>query len=170
MKLRELVFDDAGALLAWLQDERVNRWLDGDMNSLTSADMENFICGAVLLAEDTQRVISDNEGRFWGLASLKNISQRQHSAELALGLAPEVWGRGWAAQAADELLAYGFRQLSLEYVYGCVNKGNTAALKFCQKYGMREMAAPPGEAMLLGEYLRWFIMEKADFELQRCRD
>ena len=164
MILRDLDFDDAQPMLNWLCDKQVNRWLDGDMNSLTLQDMENYIAAALLLEGSAQKAVSDERGRFLGLVSLKNINQRCHSAELSLGLAPEVWGKGWATAAARELLDYGFRCLDLQYVYGCVNKNNQAALNFCARYGMEELQQPPQEAAgdTKADHLRWFALRRRD--------
>ncbi|MBQ1502010.1 MAG: GNAT family N-acetyltransferase [Firmicutes bacterium] len=163
--LRQPELADAPLLLAWLQDKETNRWLDGDMDTLTLQDMTDFICGSLIAAEKEDRVITDGSGAFRGLISLKHIDSGRARAELGLGLTKEAQGQGLACAAADELLYYAFSELGLELVYGCVRQENGPALAFCRRFGLNELAAPPEGAPAPAEADKviWVGLTAAEF-------
>ena len=162
MRLRQLDMADARPLLEWLRDKRINRWLDGDMDSLTISDVESFICGSMILRGDEHRAITDDSGDFLGLISLKHLDKERARAELGLGLALSAQGKGNASPAAEEMLELGFERLGLELIYGCVCRENTPALSFCRRFGLTELAEPPKGVVMPenSEALRWFGITK----------
>lgn len=56
--------------------------------------------------------------------------------QLLYGLAPEVWGHGFATEAARAMLAYGFDTLDLDAVIGCSDAPHHASQRVMERTGM----------------------------------
>lgn len=55
-----------------------------------------------------------------------------------VALHPGVWGRGYAAEAAREVLRYAFDELGPEEVRAATDIPNDASLRLLQRLGFRE--------------------------------
>jgi hypothetical protein len=66
--------------------------------------------------------------------SLARPTARQ---SLIFGTRPDLWGRGYAFQAASAVVAYAFETLSLTRVIADVDEPNTASTRVLEKMGMR---------------------------------
>lgn len=60
-----------------------------------------------------------------------------YEREIGYRLAPEMWSRRLATEAALATIQYGFEQLKLPYILGIVERGNTASVRVLEKLGMR---------------------------------
>lgn len=165
MKLRELRFDDSVAMLAWLSDEEASRFFAGDGTPVSARELETFIFSALYTDGDVYRALADEEDGFIGLAALKQIDQTAGSAEFAIALLPQATGKGYAAAAADELLAYGFHRLGLRRVYMYTLAENSRTVRFNETYGFLPQPGPFAALMIRGkEYaLKWYGMTKEQF-------
>jgi RimJ/RimL family protein N-acetyltransferase len=56
-------------------------------------------------------------GEMFGLAGLTDLDARHASAELGFLLDPGCWGKGYATEAADLVVWYGFKDLKLNRIY-----------------------------------------------------
>lgn len=61
--------------------------------------------------------------------------------EVGWRLAREVWGRGYAPEAARASLAFAFDELGLDEVVSCTAAGNHASLRVMAKIGLRRDSA-----------------------------
>jgi len=50
---------------------------------------------------------------------------------------PAYWGKGFATEAADRLLEFGFRELGLHRIFATCRPGNLGSAKVMQKLGMK---------------------------------
>lgn len=57
--------------------------------------------------------------------------------EILYGIAPPLWGRGYATEAARALLAWAFRETGLTKVFAGADAGNGASFRVMEKLGMR---------------------------------
>lgn len=57
--------------------------------------------------------------------------------ELAYGLAPALWGKGLATEAARAAIRYGFEKLGLKRIAASADTPNSASLRVMRKAGMR---------------------------------
>lgn len=57
--------------------------------------------------------------------------------ELLYGYSLKYWGKGYATEAAQALIEYGFNKLGLENVLAAVNPKNKASETILQKIGMK---------------------------------
>jgi [ribosomal protein S5]-alanine N-acetyltransferase len=76
------------------------------------------------------------EGRQIGGIGLTHDPQHEH-AELGYWLGAPYWGKGFATEAAREMLRYGFVDLRLHRVFASHFKHNPASGRILVKLGMR---------------------------------
>lgn len=86
-------------------------------------------------------VVEKSTGRFIGLGGLKYF---EHAADgydqiydLGYVLIKEAWGKGYASEISNAWLAYAFRDMGLEEVYGMTDPENAASEHVLQKAGMQ---------------------------------
>lgn len=65
------------------------------------------------------------------------------AVELAYGLEKSAWGRGYASEAAEAVLRYGFDTLRLDVVTAAVNPENAASERILIKLGMSKTGQLP---------------------------
>jgi RimJ/RimL family protein N-acetyltransferase len=91
-------------------------------------------------------------GRFVGHAGLGVHSLWPADPELGYGVDPELWGRGYATEAAGAALVHGFETLGLERVVSIIHPENTPSIRVAERLGERPYASvwwPDGELDLL---------------------
>lgn len=70
-------------------------------------------------------------------------SKRLGAVELAYGLEKSAWGQGYASEAAEAVLRYGFDTLRLDVVTAAVNPENAASERILIKLGMSKTGQLP---------------------------
>lgn len=80
-----------------------------------------------LFAEDT----------FVGVGSMI-LHEGAESGEIGYWLGEPFWGKGYATQAAEQLVAYAFQTLALKQVYAYVFAFNKASKRVLEKVGFQE--------------------------------
>jgi [ribosomal protein S5]-alanine N-acetyltransferase len=87
-------------------------------------------------------------GRIWLVVSLRSdgrqiggigltVDQQHQHAELGYWLGAQYWGKGYATEAAREMLRFGFEDLRLHRIYASHFKHNPASGRVLVKLGMR---------------------------------
>ena len=76
-----------------------------------------------------------SDGRQIGGIGLR-IEKRHQHAELGYWLGVPFWGRGYATEAATEILRYGFETLALHRIFASHFKHNSASGRILTKIGM----------------------------------
>lgn len=138
--LRELRASDAAAVAAGAGDRRVaqhliqvpspypialaRRWV---VHRIEWWDLGRGVTFAVTLPDDPDMLL--------GTVSLRRYV-RDRRAELGYWLAYPAWGHGFATEAAQAAVDFGFRELGLARVYAQVLAGNRASLGVADKLGM----------------------------------
>jgi len=77
-----------------------------------------------------------SDGRQIGGIGLLLSEQHQH-AELGYWLGVPYWGQGYATEAAQEMMRYGFEDLGLHRIFASHFKHNPASGRVLAKIGMR---------------------------------
>ena len=77
-----------------------------------------------------------SDGRQVGGIGLRIDQQHQH-AELGYWLGVPFWARGYATEAATEMLRYGFETLALHRIFASHFKHNPASGRILTKIGMK---------------------------------
>ena len=77
-----------------------------------------------------------SDGRQIGGIGL-TVDEPHRHAELGYWLGVEYWGKGYATEAAREMLRYGFEKLRLHRIFASHFKHNPASGRVLKKLGMR---------------------------------
>jgi len=87
-------------------------------------------------------VLSERDGgALVGRAGLKRAIARD-GIELAYAFLPDSWGRGYATEIAQALLALGFGRLPVDALAAVALDDNAASCRVLEKCGMRHVAMP----------------------------
>ena len=87
-------------------------------------------------------------GRLWLAISLRDsgrqiggigltVAEKHQHAELGYWLGVQHWGKGFATEAAREILRYGFEDLGLHRIFASHFRHNPASGRILAKLGMR---------------------------------
>jgi ribosomal-protein-alanine N-acetyltransferase len=144
--------DHAGLLAHWIMLD-VRRFLfDGAV--LSPAEITGVI-------EDSARSFAAAGYGLWlirerdgtdlvGTAGLRPLEDL--GPEVIYSLAPSVWGRGYATEAARAVVEHALGPLGLPEVLAEVDEGNAASVKVIERLGMTRFDVVPG---LLGPMSRY---------------
>jgi RimJ/RimL family protein N-acetyltransferase len=142
--LREFMDDDGKWMAAYWRDPRYQQFYAAveDVDSAVGELVATFIRWQV---ETPRRgwqlaVTTRADGRCVG-----NCGVRINSAELGEGnigyeFHPDVWGRGYATEAATAILTFAFEELGLHRVWAECVADNVASARVLEKLGMRREA------------------------------
>jgi [ribosomal protein S5]-alanine N-acetyltransferase len=138
--LRELRLDDARAVAERAGDRRVARYLIAVPSPYPVSLATRWIAarsawwaqGRGLTLAITRREAPDE---LLGSVSLRRYA-RDRRAELGYWLGADVWGKGYATEAANALVDIGFAELGLSRIYAHVLEGNAASCRVLEKLGM----------------------------------
>ena len=82
-------------------------------------------------------VIETQSGRMIGTCGFTRFDLPHNSAEIGYVLNPEFHGKGYATEAAERVLEFGFEDLSLHRIEAKFMQGNDASLHVMKKLGMK---------------------------------
>lgn len=141
LTLRPLLPADAEEYAAMRYHPEVAKWLppapgkvqDGDFVALAHAAIERFAASWQERRYAPWGVF--REGRLIGHAGLNYIEQFD-GVEVLWSLHPDVWGRGYAAEAARAALAHGFETLALERIFAITLESNRASRAVMERIGL----------------------------------
>ena len=139
--LRPFTADDAEALHAIWGDPAARRfggdWPGPETVADTRRYLEPILAGQAERGYASWAVVERETGRLIGDCGLFLADGVGPDVELAYGLAADVWGRGYATEAAAACVRAGFEQLGLERIVADVDPGNAASARVLEKVGMR---------------------------------
>jgi RimJ/RimL family protein N-acetyltransferase len=92
------------------------------------------------------------DGRQIGGIGLRIEQQHQH-AELGYWLGEAYWGKGYATEAAREVLRYGFEDLGLHRVFATHFGHNPASGRILKKLGMHHEGCQREHLLKWGEFV-----------------
>jgi RimJ/RimL family protein N-acetyltransferase len=138
--LRDFTPDDFADVHAYGSDERTVRFTDWGPN--TPDETRAFLTRKIAAQQVVPRqeyelaVVARETGRIVGGASIHLDPNRPRSGEMGYVYHPDVWGRGYATEAANMLLAFGFGELKLHRIYATCDPENRASARVMEKIGM----------------------------------
>ena len=91
------------------------------------------------------------DGALIGCITL-HLNAGDQNAELGYWIGAPYWGRGYATEAAKEMLRYGFDELGLRRIYASHLGNNPASGKVLRKVGMSYEGTRPEHFERWGEY------------------
>jgi 8-oxo-dGTP diphosphatase len=141
LKTRRLVLrppqlEDKQSLARRLDDWEVVKWLSNVPYPYTVSDAEAWIELIGTEQPNLNLSIFLQDELIGGVG----LSQKEDGIyELGYWLAIEHWGKGIATEAANDLLAYGQRNLNCARIVASYLKGNTASAIVLRKLGFKEV-------------------------------
>jgi ribosomal-protein-alanine N-acetyltransferase len=100
-------------------------------------EVQKFISG--ILKKDPSlywAVILKENNRLIGDCGLCELNQDAQRAELSYAISPDAWNQGYATEAVDHVIRYGFEQNNLNRIEAHCNTGNAASEKVLQNNGL----------------------------------
>lgn len=165
--LRSFRPGDEDDVLAYRSVPHVVRYIPGDPKTREEvADLvsERATAGRIDAKQPIMTLAVELDGRVVGdvllhLDGLDGADGRQ--AEVGWVFTPEVGGRGYATEAAGELLRVAFEELGVHRVWAQLEPGNTGSSRICERLGMRREA--------LFEQASWFKGRWTDLAVYAIR-
>ena len=102
-------------------------------------------------AVDVAAIVRDG-GAFAGSVSLSWLDNEHRQGELGYIFGPAHGGRGYATEAARELLRIGFEELGLHRITGRLDARNAASARVLERLGMRREAHLRENGLVKGEW------------------
>ena len=139
--LREFLDTDGTDVLAYQRDARYLRfypWTDR-----TEADVRDFVQMFLDQQNDQPRrrfqlaVTSREDGQLIGSCGIRRKLENDWEADIGYELAPEYWGQGYATEAAQAVVEFGFRELKLHRVSSWCIADNAASARVLERLGLR---------------------------------
>ncbi len=113
----------------------------------------------------TYAITLREEGTVVGAVGLI-LDPANERAELGYWIGRSYWGRGYATEAAREVVGWGFRTLGLHRVHASHFPRNPASGRILRKLGMRHEGRLREHVRKWGEYLdlEWFGVLRSEFD------
>ena len=140
--LREFVEGDWEAVLAYQSDARYLRHYEWE--SRTDNDVRTFVRRFLDNQAETPRtkfqmaIVLPDSGRLIGNCGIRKATVDAVDAEIGYELAPEMWGNGYATEAARAMVSFGFRELGLHRIWAHCAADNLASAHVLEKLGMQQ--------------------------------
>jgi RimJ/RimL family protein N-acetyltransferase len=170
--LREYVEQDAQAFLAYQSDPRAREFHDPDRTP--PARLQALVPLFMQWAQEVPRlnwqlaiVTRKAPDTLIGSVGLRRSGALQGVAEFGLELAPSCWGRGYATEAAEAALAFGFSTLHLTAVRAITVSANARVTRLVERLGFRRVAEEVGSAWLAARGWREVTWELRNEEWRR---
>ena len=167
--LRPYAEGDLDALYAMYSDAEVVRYLDNDPRTRDEARalLDRKMAGSKLDAEGDwlgAAVVLRDSGRVVGDLAMQWVSEEHKTAEIGFVFDPEEQGRGYATEAARELLRVAFEDFGLHRVIGRTEARNAASARVLEKLGMRLEARLVENEWVKGEWQSELVYAMLDRE------
>ena len=136
--LREYREDDLDAVQSYASDPEVCRYVEWGPN--TPDDTRSFLEAMIGTAREVPRTSYELaitvDGTVVGGVGLRVRSEEHRRGDVGWVLSREVWGRGYATEAARALLGFGVASLGLHRVEATCDPANTASARVMTRIGM----------------------------------
>lgn len=115
-------------------------------------------------------VIRREDGRYLGEMSLHWHESEHREGEIGFVLHPDYHGRGYAREAAREMLRIAFEELGLHRVIGRCDARNDASARLMERLGMRREAHFRSNEFVKGEWTDELLYAMLEDEWRATRE
>jgi ribosomal-protein-alanine N-acetyltransferase len=142
LTLRDFVPDDFDAIHAYASRPDVTRYMFHGVRTVD--DTREYLKRMIDAQADEPRfiwelaIVQRSDDRLIGACDLSLESTDE--GDLGFILAKDVWGRGYATEAARAMVHAGFVDLGLERIYATCDVANGASARVLEKAGLRKEA------------------------------
>lgn len=139
--LRELVVADWPAVLVYQSDARYLQYYE--WTERTEADARSFVQRFVDWQAEEPRlkyqvaITLAEGGSLIGNCGVRLAEAGAEVGDLGYEIAPATWGRGYATEAAEAMMRFGFEELGLHRIWSHTVAENNASQRVMEKLGMR---------------------------------
>ena len=154
--LRDFTMEDTPAVHRYGSDPDVVRYMPWGPNTWT--DTQEFVRRKL----DDQRadprrrfdlaVTLASSGELIGACGLSIISTERRQGAIGYVYRRDVWGRGYATEAARALVALGFDRLGMHRIFSYVDVDNVASARVLEKAGMQREGLVRHDVQMRGEW------------------
>ena len=140
--LREFTMDDWSALHLYGSDPEVMKWLHLLPNSVERS--REVVEQHISCQHEEPRtryelaITLASTGELIGSSSIRMVWPRNRETSMGYVLRRDSWGKGYATEAAREMLRIGFELLEAHRVFASVDTENTGSIRVLHKLGMIE--------------------------------
>jgi len=155
LRLRELVVDDAGTLLAIHGDREAMRWFGTDpLTDLQQAErlVETFASWRHLPNPGLRWGIERKDGALIGTCGLFKWNRGWRSCTLGYELAASSWGQGFMRESLTTVIDWGFDSMGLNRIEAQIHPQNAASLGLAKRLGFVEEGLLRQAGYWLDEY------------------
>lgn len=155
LQLRPYTLDDLDDLYAIQSREDVNRFLYWNVRTreeVAEVLQQRTAMDALRQEGDILVLAVDLDGTVIGDVNLSWHSVENQMGEFGFVFHPDHHGRGYAGEAAVEMLRLGFEDLHLHRIIGRADGRNTASARLMEKLGLRREAHFVQNEMVKGEW------------------
>lgn len=141
LRLRELVPDDAPALLAIHGDPEAMRWFGHEpLRELAAARglVQAFAAWRRTGTGTRWGIERKSDGRLLGSCGLFDWERDDRKCTLGYELGTFAWGGGYMREALQALLPWGFAQMRLNRIEALIHPDNAASLRLARSLGFVE--------------------------------
>ncbi len=140
IRLRAIRHDDLEPIRAWINDPEVTRGLLVGRYPMTEETERQWIEEKMKVSSsETLYTIETLAGDYVGGISLFQIHPVEHHAELGIVIGDKLqWSKGYATEAMELIIEFGFNQLNLNMIYLAVVLFNTRAAALYKRVGFVE--------------------------------
>jgi len=146
---------DEADVLAYRSRPEVCRYIPAD--PLTEATAPAFVADRIAarrIETDGDRMVFavELDGLVIGDVLVRTAQLADAQAEIGWVFNPDFHGRGFATEAARELIRLSFDELGMHRVWAQLDPRNTASARVCERLGMRHEAHLRQDMWLKGEW------------------
>ncbi|MGO1058298.1 GNAT family N-acetyltransferase [Planococcus sp. FY231025] len=170
--LRKLVMEDAEDLFRYASEPSVSRFMPWDVHK-TIEETKGFLAFILDSYDQYQKLTWAIElkqtGKMIGTIDYVSWQPKRSKAEIAYTLSHEYWGQGLMKEAADGLLAFGFKEMELNKIEAPIMLENAQSRRLAEKLGMKLEGVARDHMVIKGEFvdLAMYSILKREFSAKR---
>ncbi len=120
-------------VMAYIGDGSVFHWT----RKVAFAKFRDQISATVVVGLGTRAIYRKRDALYLGWCSVAPSAFLKHM-ELGYRLCRDAWGKGYATEAAEALLAAAYCRTDVDRIMACVHPGNAASLRVLKKLGFTQ--------------------------------
>lgn len=172
VRLRPLSMDDLDNVMKWVNDSDVTRTLMTGRYPMTRESEREWLEAHVKPSTtEIHYAVETLGGDYLGGVNLFRVWSVERHAELGIVIGnKEQWGKGYAREAIQLLLKYGFEQLNLHLIYLHVYADHPRAIHLYESVGFKHEGRLRDRVYREGKYHDFLIMSVLRSEWDQAAD
>jgi RimJ/RimL family protein N-acetyltransferase len=168
VRLRPLSMDDLDNVMKWVNDPDVTRTLMTGRYPMTRETEREWLEAHVKISTtEVHYALETLAGEYLGGVNLFRIWPVERHAELGIVIGNKAqWGKGYAKEAMQLMLRYGFEQLNLHVIYLHVYADHPRAIRLYEYVGFKHEGRLRDRVYREGKYHDFLAMSilRAEWE------